>query len=513
MSVQVDIDPLRDNDEYHILVPQGVVPQYGGLRHWLTVEGGFSDRDAKGIGEAQASLLLRFRALYLLLRSANSDTLELEREYALWRPHFHDSLEDSALALANLNDCVSEKHHADVVREARLILESIRSAEPSDVGECGHGISTLPQDPTIVPVPSRGAAYPVYFEHSFVMDMVEHWHEPSLVSTSHALETLMLLSRRRAPGGSLSISPSIYEYVTAHYVEGAFRPALGAEPNLYGTRSAIVVFKSGLNLPCEETLDPRLEEQVLPAKRREDIIEFTRSKVDSILKGDLEGATIIDLFHGLYILKNLSYSLMKPGVSEHRPSCPALVKDHVQDVVGYLHSCFRAACPADGWQHPGFVLAPEARQRCITACMFAHRILTDNGVVDDGLSSKIDSCEHFVRAGWVTDGGFGSSSRAAPDLVHTYLGVTLCVQRGWDFGGIPDYRRGVERFLARCCKAGGYALGVELKPSAYGTRLALQIRERFNLPVPDPFEVEAFISSLGSQSEGYRGFHARRPCG
>lgn len=511
MSRAVGVEALRDHDQYHVLVPDGVEPRYEDLRAWLSAP---SEIDREGLRR----LLLAFHAGYLVLRSANVDTLGIEDDFRAVRGTLRGAFaDDDEFAWSELGEYAGPQSHAVVVETARQMLSALSHGEAAPSREQGYAAKpSIRSDPTIVAIPSRGQAYPVLFEHSFVDDMVTRWHLPSLVSTSHAVEALHLLNRRTR---SRPFTPelALRGYVDAHYDEcGAFRASYEARPSLYGTRSAIVIYKTAADILCDGTLDGKVRDGVLSRERRKQIIRFTIGHLDAILEGRIDGGervTVIDVFHALYVLKNLAWATSHIDGTDPREAHPSDIRDRAQRIIAYLRRCFRGGA---GNAAHGFALAPTAQERCLTACMFAHRIAhriaQDYEIQDPELTGEIDECRRFAVEAWSEDGGFGSTSIAAADMVHTYIGLTLDSERGWDLEKeIGDVRSGVEAFLAHCNKGGGYALGAELKPSAYGTRLAVQVCDRLQLPVANPLDMDRFIGSLGSQADGYRGYHLERP--
>jgi hypothetical protein len=88
------------------------------------------------------------------------------------------------------------------------------------------------------------------------------------------------------------------------------------------------------------------------------------------------------------------------------------------------------------------------------------------------------------------------------------MAITMIQSRAWQ-GLDESHTRGVLRFMSHCFKDGGYSLLPEWKPSAYGTRLALQILDRLGRPMHHMAEMTAFISHLFWRHQeggaGYRG--------
>lgn len=502
---------FRDHDEYHLLVPPGVAPRYKVLRKWLERSPGADS--PTGRAHALREQLVTFRAVHLVLRSAGSATLEVERDFNCRKALFRRELPDDEAAWRELGRYAGPADHTEVVSRAREMLSPLGRPTPSDSASRG-GQDYRPgptSDPYIVCIPSQVRASPVLFENNFFRDMVAHWEQPSLVTTSHAVEAIHLLhKRKRGREAPFQLSGGIYDYVGRHYQDGGFGPLIGAESNLYGTRAAIAIFKTGLGIDFDDTLDDRLQSWTFDRDQQEEVTSFAKRELDAILDRGRPGATIIDLFHALYIVKNLAGTTMTPYQRDRpAPNCPAAIAGRADRILEYIHDCFRPA-GNDGPPLEGFLLAPTARQRCLTAAMFAHRIVFDCQLVDASLEKKIDRCEPFAAAAFAEEGGFGSSDAASPDMIHTYIGLTLNAQRNWTLHERPGFVAGIERFLASCAKGGGYALGAEFKPSAYGTRLALQVCDRLGLPVANPFEVSRFIDSLGQQGTGYRGHPENR---
>jgi len=226
---------------------------------------------------------------------------------------------------------------------------------------------------------------------------------------------------------------------------------------------------------------------------------------------------MVEINHALRIVWNLSGDL---------PSPQEPVRHLQSKLLEFLQSSYRPPSPAQ--QHASFVMSPDSEAPCLTACLAALRITQQARLPElDGL---LASCGSYVRACESPAGGFGSSIRHTPDLLHTYMAVSLAqaasrlvenplenpawaaAKDSWSYLGETSIN-GVLTFVDVCSKRAGYSLVPEWKASAYGTRLAFQILTRLGKPIVNALEMREFIRGLLSPeregSRGYAGHHLR----
>jgi hypothetical protein len=146
---------------------------------------------------------------------------------------------------------------------------------------------------------------------------------------------------------------------------------------------------------------------------------------------------------------------------------------------------------------PAFALARESKVCCLTAYFFAKNIyryykLQELGKVRIG--TMLETAKGFVPMCFDKVNGFGCLPGQEADLVHTHFGISL-------IGSERDKDK-VESFVHRCRKGGGYALLPKWKPSAYGTRIGLQVLDTLRLPIPETMEITKFIDGLQDPDNG-----------
>jgi hypothetical protein len=273
---------------------------------------------------------------------------------------------------------------------------------------------------------------------------------------------------------------------------------------------------------------------------------LTIRRMNAVLEGQMVGhgewkrrLTIIDLHHCLSALWNLLGLRDGESVLPHlAPRGGSGPENRFESrILSYIKNCYRRVTASPiGRESKAFVLAPHAENEpCLTACYFAFKIaercklLNESGSSHQdwpGFNEAISQSFDYVRASWNDrDGGFGYGPGSAAELVHTFCALKLHYDIADAFGlgctVISDIDKkwlAIERFVGRCRKEGGYALLPEWWPSAYGTRLGLQILElkqrvsgevRFDRP----YEAIEFINSLKVYSNetrhalGFAGMH------
>jgi hypothetical protein len=172
----------------------------------------------------------------------------------------------------------------------------------------------------------------------------------------------------------------------------------------------------------------------------------------------------------------------------------ALLRSERDGLASFLKRSIRKVPSEAGRELKAFATAPSSRPACLTACLAAARLAQHAKLQDAELKTSLDECVDYVAACQTPGSGFGSSIHHVPDILHTYMAVSFLLDRRKSI--VERELPGIIAFVAQCRKDGGYALVPELTPSAYGTRLGLQVFRRLELAVPDTAEMRQFLTTL-----------------
>lgn len=397
-------------------------------------------------------------------------------------------------------------------------------------------------------------------ERSFLLHMTDDWiRRPSLLATSHALEAINLL-RSEASAEFRVDARSAWRMVCNHYKNGRFFSWID-QAGGYGPIDNIAAFsilKSLKQIRCGQPVkfaNPNLNIFCPPSSSRADqaldapdeespfVLQDMRSvAIDTaalllneriVARGaENRKATVIDLHHALSVLWHLFE--LERGENVLKATGPYLIDAGVTNPADMVLS-FLSDCRSSGANRleSTFCLAPGSEEKCLTAVYFVDRIAEHCELWEDADASGVlhsspegwkEACMDFVLDCWsASEGGFAFQPGHSAELAHTYLAVRFLKECKYQFRDDVAVRSGSRErpltellfeFLQRCRKQGGYALLPEWWPTAYGTRLALQLCKELGVPYPSPYESYEFIQRMKVRSEsdgdaegaGYVGF-------
>lgn len=508
---------LQDDGSYR-LTPGGA-PSHQTFKKWVADQQSalrelkrakVSPRSSPALAEQARELMYSFQAYHLVYWSALLDTSVVEESYEPWEQAIrrfakspYSALEAYAGADARHREAVWDRARALARVESKGPLRSLIDRATSLLPPARSSLDEL-----FVRIPYTGNRS-VYFERDFAEDMVGRWSTPNLTSTSHAVEVLLILASRS--DSPYAVDEKTLSFVARHEERRGFRPSLkkGLPLSLYAARSAIVIHKAAQGLKCEERLGSEKAAKSLGKARTDAVYRYAVDELDEILNLDDTDPSphkLVDLHHALWLTWQLGN---EPGSKES-----SVVKERAEPLRRFLEESYVESAgfsiPVLGG-FPAFALAPGSRACCLTACAFAERVAAQCGLTDGKLKEQLASCEDFVFSCFHSTGGFACAPGEEPDLIHTFLGMRMNEALDWNFAEkIPRYEEKIQFLLTRCSKGGGHALIPDWKPSAYGTRLALQITELLGVPIPDSRAMREFILRLPQRNGGYAGYHAQR---
>jgi hypothetical protein len=378
----------------------------------------------------------------------------------------------------------------------------------------------------------------VFLEPDFARQMILSWDRPLLATTAHAVETLHELARREwallqiKPGQDRAslraesaphfrVEPEVIGFLRSRHQNDRFvdLPEKPEEPrqDLYATSAGIAVFKAARDIACNQRPSAEQLSALFQSEGESDepishvaMREYALSSLSWMLARANQrwlqyAATLVEINHALRVIWNLSADA--PGgfealIDPYRSELRRFLKDSRTDAHDLVS--------AD--MFPSFGVSPTRKAACVTACLAALRIASFAGLLagDAELSGHLRACSAYVLRCESPGGGFGSSIGHQPDVLHTYMAITLLQE--WAAPECDETMKArTVAFLSRCEKDGGYALVPEWKPTAYGTRLAFQIFRRLGLEWTSlpATEMQSFIRRLmmktSNREEGYAG--------
>jgi hypothetical protein len=462
-----------------------------------------------------AQLFERFQALYLLLRRYDYDAFAFRRQFAVVESVLGPHLVETPRRYGDLAYFCDDQHARDVDAEAAHIVDAIEKESLQPITQATRTLSKKEVGEMLKAFTEVHYAKDrvVYLEDAFARQMLEDWDKPMLTTTAHAVETLHAIARRReyllqgahdndtrkaelAP--DFKVAPEVLEFVQSCYQDRHFRDPLD-DQDLYATSSGIAVFKAHADLASNQLATADQLRALFQDTGIEyaAIREWATQRLRELLTA--RGTKIIELNHAVRILWNLSGDC---GVR-------VLLEDFRPALRDFLKRCMRPVKARPRDYPASFAMSPDTDAICLTACLAALRVMKHAELADAELQTHLRACEHYVWGCHSPESGFGSSIGHTPDLLHTYMAVTTI--QSLHLSGLTDaHVLGVVRFMSQCFKDGGYALLPEWQPSAYGTRLAVQILERLRLPLHRLSEMSEFIGRLlardPGRGAGYRGY-------
>lgn len=351
----------------------------------------------------------------------------------------------------------------------------------------------------------------LFFENAFAREVMA-WAETSLITTANAVECLHMLS-----GGKrdfeLEKKDKILHSLWKHYESGAFRLqcdgfAFHEDPRclLYDTRAAIVIFKTMIGKECHVRLGAKDARKVLKGNYGH-VLKWAKERVGMIVANDKSYGTdytIVDFHVATWIVGQLTDFPL--------PEIPKKIKLK-DEMTEFLTRCVSST-------DMGLVptLVPDTSTPCLAGCRFLEALSRNLGLelprstdMRKGMVAYLEKCR--TNDGYCGNRGEEGDRNGHADLVHTNLGIGLNRSLDVISKGTDDYsslRDGVAGLLKRCSVKGGYAIAPGMPPSAFGTRLALQIQQEFlemETFLPKPDLVERFIEEelWDEAASGYRG--------
>jgi hypothetical protein len=463
-------------------------------------------------GRAEAVALCEdLQALYLLVCASGYRTVRFRLAFRAAVDRLAVQLGADAEHFFEVSEFAGDDHRSRVVSRAR---DFERKLEPAPMPEPK---SLSPDARARMLTAFSGVRYhggEVFLEPGFAMQMLRMWNKPLLSNTAHAVETLHMLHRldedvsaaaaRALEAGTqasndtrqprtptpkpFSVSDGVLAFVERQYdSRGCFIDSVDSGQILYATSCGVAVYKAAQDKDCSERFMLQRElERLFPQdpKRYRKIRDWAVGRFRELLASGT--GTMIEFNHAVRILWNLSGDL-DGGVE-------ALLRSERSALLAFLKDSIRKIPLEDGRQLTAFATAPSSKPACLTACLAAARLAQHTKLQDAELNASLNECAEYVAACQSPGSGFGSSIHHVPDILHTYLAVSFLLERNKSV--LDKELPNIINFAAQCRKDGGYAIVPELTPSAYGTRLGLQIFRRLELSVPDTAEMRDFIMKL-----------------